>query len=68
MYTSYSLGVPKQYPSVVEGRPIRDPEWEELERGYGQVPLTRTITWSNVTNAVKSVGPTVVVNRRDHPK
>jgi hypothetical protein len=47
----------------------RDPEWQELERGYGHETATRlrSVKWSPLTNEVESDGPTVIDDPPERP-
>jgi hypothetical protein len=45
----------------------RDPEWEEIERGYGQPPTLRTYEYDPVHGYFKSEGPKIVTRRPVKP-
>ena len=53
---------PRLYPLPLEGLNIRDPEWQELERGYGQGPSEgRVVLWDPIHGWIKKEGPTMLV-------
>lgn len=52
----------------MEDKSDHEPEWRELERGYGQeINSLRSVQWDPVNDAVRSTGP-VVVNKPPHAK
>jgi hypothetical protein len=55
-------------PLPVEGLDIRDPEWEELERGPGQGPSEgRVVFWDHIHGYIKKEGPKIQVKRPLRP-
>jgi hypothetical protein len=52
---------------AVEDTMYRDPEWEEIERGYGQPPTLRTYEYDPVHGYFKSEGPKIVTRRPVKP-
>jgi len=54
------------YPIPVEDVDIRDPEWQDVEPGYGQ-NMIRKVQWDPIHNEIKSEGPTVQISEPERP-
>lgn len=59
---------PSLRPLPLEDLDIRDPEWEVLERGYGQGPSEgRIVYWDPIHGWIKSEGPKIQVKKPLRP-
>lgn len=64
------MSVPEgKIPVPVEDLAFREPEWEEIERGYGHETATRlrTIEWDPLHDWTRSSGPTVLSQPPEKP-
>ena len=64
------MSVPEgKIPETVEDLSWREPEWEEIERGYGHETVTRlrTIEYDFIHDKTRSSGPTVLDQPPEKP-